>query len=87
MVAWDFQNQFFQQKELRNLVRHSPGVPSHRTVLEPVSDRAGWWKPIFSHTPRQYGVNIIDLEPDAKTVEADLAGIVDDVHAVLPRGV
>ncbi|MEA3207599.1 MAG: hypothetical protein QOE70_656 [Chthoniobacter sp.] len=78
MVAWDFQNQFFQQKEMRNLVLHNPGVPSHRVVLEPVSDRAGWWKPIYSHAPRQYGVNIIELVPDAKTVEVDIAGIVDE---------
>ena len=80
MVAWDFQNQFYQQKDLRNLERHSSGVPSHRTVLEPVSDRAGWWKPIYSHAPRQYGVNIIELEPDAKTVEADIVGIVDETE-------
>ncbi len=80
MVAWDFQNQFFEEKELRNYVRHNPGVPSNRVVLEPVSDRAGWWKPIFSHAPRQYGVNIIDLDADAKTVEADLAGIIDETE-------
>ncbi len=81
MVAWDFQNQFFHQKEMRNVVRHSPGVPSHRVVLEPVADRAGWWKPIHSHAPRQYGVNIIELVPDAKTVEADIAGIVDETES------
>ena len=43
-------------------------------------DRAGWWKPIHSHAPRQYGVNIIELEPEAKTVEADVAGIVDETE-------
>ena len=80
MVAWDFQNQFYHQKELRNLVRHSRSVPSHRTMLEPVADRAGWWKPIFSHAPRQYGVNLVDLVPSAKTVSVDFAGIVDETE-------
>jgi len=80
MVAWDFQNQFFYQQEIRNMVRHSPGVPSHRTVLEPVSDRPGWWNPIYSHAPRQYGVNIIELMPEAERVTAEFSGIVDEVE-------
>ena len=80
MVAWDFQNQFYHQKEMRNLAKHSNGVPSHRTVLEPLSDRPGWWKPIFSHAPRQYGVNIVDLAPSTKSVTADFTGIVDEIE-------
>jgi carbonic anhydrase/acetyltransferase-like protein (isoleucine patch superfamily) len=80
MVTWDFQNQFYHQKEMRNAVKHSRGVPSHRTVLEPVSDHPGWWKPIFSQAPRQYGVNIVDLVPSARSVTADLAGILDEAE-------
>jgi len=80
MVAWDFQNQFFYQSEMRKLVRFSRGIPTHRAILEPVSDRVGWWKPIYSHAPRQYGVNIVDLVPSGKTVTAEFAGIVDEVE-------
>ena len=80
MVAWDFQNQFYQQNEMRKLVRYSRGNPTHRAILEPVSDRTGWWKPIYSQAPRQYGVNIVDLVPSGKTVTAEFAGIVDEVE-------
>ena len=78
MVAWDFQNQFFYQEKMRRYVQHHPGIPSHRTLLEPVSDRDGWWKPIFSQAPRVYGVNLVDLVPSAKVVEVDFSGIVDE---------
>jgi hypothetical protein len=80
MVAWDFQNQFFYQQEIRNMERHIPGVPAHRTVLEPVGDRPGWWKPIYSHAPRQYGVNIIELMPEAARVTAEFSGIADEAE-------
>jgi carbonic anhydrase/acetyltransferase-like protein (isoleucine patch superfamily) len=80
MVAWDFQNEFVYQRDMRNAVRHSQGTPSTRTVLEPVADRAGWHKPIFSHAPRQYGINIIELEPTAGKVEVDFSGVIDETE-------
>lgn len=78
MVAWDFQNQYHMRKDMRDYQRNGPGNRSNRTVLEPVADRAGWWKPIYSHAPRQYGVNLVELAPDGKQVEAVFAGIVDE---------
>lgn len=78
MVTWDFQNEFVYQRDMLTALRYSPGHASNRTVLEPVADRPGWWKPIFSHAPRQFGVNLIDLEPTAGKVEVDFSGIVDE---------
>lgn len=78
MVGWDFQNQFYQEKETRQFFRTYPGIPSHRVVLQPVADRADWWQPIHSHAPRQYGVNLIDVDATEKEVAVDFSGIVDE---------
>lgn len=82
MVQWDFQNQYAGLMDLRNALRHGGRAALTRTVLEPVADRPGWYRPIHSHAPRQFGVNLIELVPDpaAKTVEVDFAGIVDETE-------
>lgn len=80
MVAWDFQNQFYHTKEMRDYVRYNEGIPSHRVILQPVPELEGFWSPVFSHAPRQFGVNLIDLETTGGGVEVEFKGIVDDTE-------
>lgn len=57
------------------------GVPARfLTYLQSVPDRAGWWRPIYSQAPRQYGENIIPLKLDAGSLDATvtLDPIVDE---------
>lgn len=77
MVGWDFQNQYFHLKEIRGLEAQVGRVSSLATVLEQGAD--GRWYPLHSQVPKQYGVNIIWLNPDvgAKTLEVNFAGLSD----------
>lgn len=80
MVAWDFQNQFYHTKDMRDYVRYNEGIPSHRVILQAVPDLEGSWRPIFSHAPRQFGVNLIDLETTGGEVQVEFRGIVDETE-------
>ena len=77
MAGWDFQNQYFYCKEARSLERNPGRVNSLAVVLEPGAD--GRWRPLHSHAPKQYGVNLVGLNvaPGASQVEADFTGIAD----------
>jgi carbonic anhydrase/acetyltransferase-like protein (isoleucine patch superfamily) len=77
MVGWDFQNQYFQLKEIRGLEAQVGRVSSLATVLEQGAD--GRWVPLHSQAPKQYGVNIVWLDPQvgAKSVAADFEGLRD----------
>lgn len=82
MVAWDFTHQYFYR---RAMLRHQKGnvaAGRFRVVLQPVPDRPGWFKPIYSHAPRQFGINIIDLirDPKVDEVEVRFEGIVDEAE-------
>ena len=81
MVGWDFQNQYFHLKEIRRLERDTARVSSLGTILEQGRDRR--WYPLHSQAPKQYGVNIVWLEPaaGAKAIEVDFAGEVDPTEA------
>ena len=81
MVGWDFQNQYFQLKEIRRLERDAGRVSSLGAILEQGRDRR--WYPLHSHAPKQYGVNLVGLEvaPGAQSVEVDFAGEVDPTEA------
>jgi len=77
MVGWDFQNQYFQLKEIRRLEREAGRISSLGTILE--QGRDGRWYPLHAHAPKQYGVNLVGLEVAARaqSVEVDFAGEVD----------
>jgi Family of unknown function (DUF6055)/Concanavalin A-like lectin/glucanases superfamily len=77
MVGWDFQNQYFHLKEIRGLESQVGRVSSLAAVLEKGAD--GRWAPLYSQAPKQYGVNIVWLDPHvgAKSVEADFEGFRD----------
>jgi len=77
MVGWDFQNQYFHLKEIRRLERDPARVSSLATVLERGEDQR--WYPLHSQAPKQYGVNIVFLDPnaDAKVIEIDFEGLGD----------
>jgi hypothetical protein len=77
MVGWDFQNQYFHLKEIRGLESQVGRVSSLGAVLEKGAD--GRWAPLYSQAPKQYGVNIVWLDPHvgAKSVEADFEGFRD----------
>lgn len=80
MVTWDFVNQYFYQRAILRHQKSNPAAGRFRTVLSPVPDRPGWFKPIYSHAPRQFGINIIDLirDPKVDEVEVMFEGIVDE---------
>lgn len=80
-VSWDYVHQYFYQRAMRNHLRSGPAA-RNRVVLQPVPDRPGWYRPIYSHAPRQYGINIIDLvrDPGADEVQVDFRGIVDETE-------
>jgi carbonic anhydrase/acetyltransferase-like protein (isoleucine patch superfamily) len=79
-VDWDYASKYFYNQVWRDELRHFPTVNRTRTLLRPVPDRPGFFRPIFSHAPREFGVNLIDLmaAPSAATVSADFQGIVDE---------
>ena len=81
MVGWDFQNQYFQLKEIRRLERDPARVSSLATFLEPGRDKR--WRPLHSQAPKQFGVNFVPLEiaAGAQAVEVDFAGEVDPTEA------
>ncbi len=82
MVAWDFVHQYFYHRTLLRHQKFNQAAGRFRTVLQPVPDRPGWFKPIYSHAPRQFGVNIVDLlrDPKAEEVVVRFSGIVDEAE-------
>ncbi len=82
MVAWDFTHQYFYQRAMLRHQINNRAAGRFRVVLQPVPDRPGWFKPIYSHAPRQFGINIIDLirDPKFEDVEVRFEGIVDEVE-------
>lgn len=76
MPAMDFGPQWAYLRSLRVLSEIGESARL-RTVLQPVPDRTGWWRPLWSHTPRQYGINLIDLVPDGSgaPVEVEFKGL------------
>ncbi|NQT53713.1 hypothetical protein HQ576_16770, partial [bacterium] len=81
LVTMDF---VYQQNYLDNIHVHRGAhwFMPFRTVLEPVPDRPGWYRPPYAFAPAQYGVNIIDLVPDdgSPFLAIDLKGIVDEAQ-------
>jgi len=77
MVGWDFQNQYYHLKDIRRLERDPTRISSLATVLEQAHDLR--WHPLYSHAPKQYGVNHVWLEPTpgAKSCEVDFEGLAD----------
>eukprot|EP00899_Mesostigma_viride_P005088 jgi/Mesvir1/14580/Mv05257-RA.1 len=83
MASWDFVYGAVYREHLAG----SPVPSRQRTLLFPCPDAPGWWRPIYSHAPRQYGINIIDLVPvpgagwggsaNGGLVEAQLRGLQD----------
>ena len=77
-VTWDYVFQQTYQKVMKDS-RGKPWFKHHRTVLEPIVDKPGWYQPPYVFAPRQYGYNIIELIPeeDSRTIEVELNGLVD----------
>jgi len=78
-ATWDYTYQQGYNDTLVYLI--TGGAPYRgRTILNPVPDRAGWYRPMYSQSPRQFGVNIIDLTPNAGATEVsvNIDGIVDE---------
>lgn len=82
MVAWDFTHQYFYQRTMLRHQKNNVAAGRFRTLLQPVPDRPGWFKPSISAAPRQFGINIIDLirDPKADEVEIRFEGIVDETE-------
>lgn len=75
-VGMDFLAQHPYVRALRNIERND-GAARLRTTLVPTPDRPGYYSPIWSHAPRQYGGNLVELTPDAgsKNVDVMFVGI------------
>lgn len=82
MANWDFVHKYFYQRTMINHQRNISQAGRWRVLLQPVPDRPMWYRPIYSHSPRQYGINIIDLirNPSAEEVEVRFEGIGDEVE-------
>ncbi|MEZ8221105.1 Concanavalin A-like lectin/glucanases superfamily protein [Candidatus Fervidibacteria bacterium JGI MDM2 JNZ-1-D12] len=82
MVAWDFTHQYFYRRTMLRHQINNRAAGRFRVVLQPVPDRPGWFKPIYSHAPRQFGINIVDLirDPKVDEVEVRFEGIVDELE-------
>jgi carbonic anhydrase/acetyltransferase-like protein (isoleucine patch superfamily) len=81
-ATWDYENEWIYQTQIDAYHKGAGDASRDRTILRPVPDRAGWYRPLYSQSPRQYGINLIDLvpKPDARTVTADFQGIVDEAE-------
>ena len=73
-VTMDFSPHGAYTRSLR-FMEGSDEAARLRTTLEKVPDRAGWWRPLWSHAPRQFGINLVELVPDGKSVEVEFAGL------------
>ncbi|RYG37575.1 hypothetical protein EON81_06330, partial [bacterium] len=78
-ATWDYT---YQQGYLDTLnYQFNQGIPSRTyTMLQPVPDRADWFRPVYSQAPRQYGSNTIELnvEPGVTEIRATLDPIADE---------
>ncbi|KAK3269005.1 hypothetical protein CYMTET_22526 [Cymbomonas tetramitiformis] len=74
MVTMDYT---FQRLYLDTAL-HNPGANGrfpHRTMLQPVPDAApggATWRPLYAQLPWQYGINLVELQPEAGAGEAAL---------------
>ena len=73
-VAMDFSPNWAYTRSLRGMAKSDESARL-RTTLERVPDRPGWWRPLWSAAPRQFGINLVELVPDGKTVEVEFAGV------------
>lgn len=73
-VTMDFSPHWAYTRSLR-FMEKSDEAARMQTMLEKVPDRPGWWRPLWSAAPRQYGINLVELIPDSGTVEVDFAGV------------
>ncbi len=75
-ATMDFSPHWAYTRSLR-LMEKSDEAARLRTTLEKVPDRAGWWRPLWSAAPRQFGINLVELVPDGKSagVEVEFAGV------------
>ncbi len=73
-VTMDFSPHWAYTRALR-FMEGSDEAARLRTTLEKVPDRSGWWRPLWSHTPRQFGINLVELVPDGEIVEVEFAGL------------
>mgnify|MGYP001626358325 CR=1 FL=1 len=82
MVTWDFVHQYFYRRTMLRHQKDNTAAGRFRVILQPVPDRPGWFKPIYSHAPRQFGINIIDLirDPKVDEVEVKFEGVVDEAE-------
>jgi acyl-[acyl carrier protein]--UDP-N-acetylglucosamine O-acyltransferase len=84
-VTMDFSPRWAYTKSLR-FMEKSDEAARLRTTLEKVPDRAGWWRPLWSAAPRQYGINLVELVPDGKSadVEVELSPVLHDRNHEVP---
>ena len=75
-VTLDFSPHYSYMSALRGMEK-SDEAARLQTTLEKVPDRAGWWRPLWSAAPRQYGINLVELVPDGKSasVEVEFGGV------------
>jgi hypothetical protein len=75
-AAWDYVNQY-RLEQVRGPQERST---RNRTLLQALDDRPGWYAPWHTHAPRQYGYNLIDLEPaaGAARLTATLEGLAEE---------
>ncbi len=73
-VTMDFSPHWSYTRALRGMEK-SDEAARLRTTLEKVPDRAGWWRPLWSAAPRQFGINLIELVPDGKSVDVEFSGV------------
>lgn len=73
-VTMDFSPHWAYTRALRRMEQGDEAARL-RTTLEKVPDRPGWWRPLWSAAPRQYGINLVELVPDGGRVEVEFAGV------------
>ncbi len=79
-VTWDYTYQWTYRKTIADFRKAIDDTSRDRTLLLPVSDRPGWYRPMYAQSPKQYGVNIVDLvpAPGGHRVTVNFQGIVDE---------
>ncbi len=78
MFDWDFTQQYTYQKTVRAMENGRPGAQRSRTILrkspdQSESEQVTWWQPMFSQSPRTYGINLIDLELPADSSVSEIS--------------
>lgn len=75
MATGDFEYRDLYREEMEYLDRNRPARYRVFTELEPVPDRAGWWRVPFEHAPMQGGCTLVELTPDGGTVTVEFDGV------------